>query len=122
MIIDGQAVLLYGEPRLTKDIDVTLGVGVEDYQKIRRFIKELSLDPLVETEEFTPKTLVLPCQDRETGIRVDLIFSRSPYERQAMERVQHVTVNGIDVHFASVEAMVIHKIIAGRKQTWPPFM
>jgi hypothetical protein len=26
MIIGGQAVLLYGEPRLTKDIDITLGV------------------------------------------------------------------------------------------------
>ncbi|MDF1536455.1 MAG: hypothetical protein P1S46_08155 [bacterium] len=28
MIIGGQAVLLYGEPRLTRDIDVTLGAGV----------------------------------------------------------------------------------------------
>ena len=26
MIIGGQAVLLYGAPRLTKDIDITLGV------------------------------------------------------------------------------------------------
>ncbi|MDI3467220.1 MAG: hypothetical protein OJF50_006041 [Nitrospira sp.] len=26
MIIGGQAVLLYGEPRLTRDIDVTLGI------------------------------------------------------------------------------------------------
>ncbi|NVL90146.1 MAG: hypothetical protein HWN69_04000 [Desulfobacterales bacterium] len=25
MVIGGQAVLLYGEPRLTKDIDITLG-------------------------------------------------------------------------------------------------
>jgi hypothetical protein len=29
MIIGGQAVLLYGEPRLTKDIDITLGVNVD---------------------------------------------------------------------------------------------
>jgi hypothetical protein len=27
MIIGGQAVLLYGEPRLTKDIDITIGAG-----------------------------------------------------------------------------------------------
>ncbi len=26
MVIGGQAVLLYGEPRLTRDIDITLGV------------------------------------------------------------------------------------------------
>ena len=29
MIIGGQAVLLYGEPRLTRDIDVTLGVNTD---------------------------------------------------------------------------------------------
>jgi len=114
MIIGGQAVLLYGEPRLTKDIDITLGVGFEDYQVIRQLVEGVSLDPLVETAEFTQQTLVLPCQDRNTGIRVDLIFSHSPYERQAMKRVQHVTVNGVDVCFAGVEDIVIHKIIAGR--------
>ena len=29
MIIGGQAVLLYGEPRLTRDIDITLGVNID---------------------------------------------------------------------------------------------
>ena len=32
MIIGGQAVLLYGEPRLTRDIDITLGVNA-NYQE-----------------------------------------------------------------------------------------
>ena len=114
MVIGGQAVLLYGEPRLTKDIDVTVGVGLEEYQTILHLVEELLLDPLVETEEFTQKTMVLPCQDRKTGIRVDLIFSHSPYERQAMERVQKVTLDGVDVCFAGTEDIVIHKIIAGR--------
>ena len=29
MVIGGQAVLLYGEPRQTRDIDVTMGIGPE---------------------------------------------------------------------------------------------
>jgi hypothetical protein len=29
MIIGGQAILLYGSPRLTKDIDITLGVNID---------------------------------------------------------------------------------------------
>ena len=29
MIIGGHAVILYGEPRLTRDIDITLGVSNE---------------------------------------------------------------------------------------------
>ena len=35
MVVGGQAVLLYGEPRLTKDIDITLGVGVDGLPKIK---------------------------------------------------------------------------------------
>lgn len=34
MVLGGQAVLLYGEPRLTKGIDITLGVGPESLEKI----------------------------------------------------------------------------------------
>ncbi|MGH9445099.1 MAG: hypothetical protein ACRD3O_05145, partial [Terriglobia bacterium] len=34
MLIGGQAVLLYGEPRLTRDIDVTLGVGPDRLSEI----------------------------------------------------------------------------------------
>lgn len=29
MVTGGQAVLIYGEPRLTRDIDITLGMGIE---------------------------------------------------------------------------------------------
>jgi hypothetical protein len=34
MVIGGQAVLLYGEPRLTRDIVITLGIGIDDLEKL----------------------------------------------------------------------------------------
>lgn len=34
MIIGGQAVLVYGEPRATRDIDVTLGIGPDQVDVI----------------------------------------------------------------------------------------
>ena len=35
MVIGGQAVLLlYREPRLTKDIDITLGVGIDEPREV----------------------------------------------------------------------------------------
>jgi len=34
MVIGGQAVLVYGEPRATKDIDVTLGLGIEGLPRL----------------------------------------------------------------------------------------
>ena len=35
MIIGGQAVLFYGFPRLTQDVDVTLGVDIDAYAKVK---------------------------------------------------------------------------------------
>ena len=40
MIIGGQAVLLHGEPRLTRDIDIILGVTVEKLDVVLNSRKE----------------------------------------------------------------------------------
>jgi hypothetical protein len=115
MIIGGQAVLIYGEPRLTRDIDVTLGVGPDRLPDLLAFADACAWRPLVEaTEEFVQRTLVLPLADPETGIRIDFIFSHSAYEWQAMKRVRRVTIGKAPVRFASAEDVVIHKMVAGR--------
>jgi len=115
MIIGGQAVLLYGEPRLTRDIDVTIGVGLEKLKMVKQIIKELKLNPLVkDVDKFVKKTLVIPLEERETGIKVDFIFSYSNYEREAIKRAKKVKIGKCFVKFARVEDLLIHKIIAGR--------
>jgi predicted nucleotidyltransferase len=58
--------------------------------------------------------MVLPLMDEKSNIRVDFIFSYSTYERQAIERAVDVKIGGVNVKFASLEDVVIHKIIAGR--------
>lgn len=115
MIIGGQAVLLYGEPRLTKDVDITLGVGIEELPIIKESVRSLGLR--IESDnidDFVRKTMVLPSKEDETGIRVDLVFSFSPFERQAIERAREVIFDGTPVRFASLEDIVILKIVAGR--------
>lgn len=115
MVIGGQALLLYGEPRLTRDIDVTLGAGPERLEDIRRLVAGWGGRLLVESPaEFVQKTMVLPCLEPESGIRVDFIFSFSPYERQAIERACAVPMGNARVRFATAEDLIIHKIIAGR--------
>ncbi len=59
MVIGGQAVLLYGEPRLTRDIDITLGVGPERWRELLEMSQALGWRVLVETpEEFVRQTMV----------------------------------------------------------------
>jgi hypothetical protein len=114
MVLGGQAVLLYGEPRLTRDIDITLGLPVERAALLLSVIKDIGLQPLAAPDNFVAKTMVLPCEDPDTKIRIDFIFSFSPYEQAALERVRLVPVGTARVKFASVEDLVIHKMIAGR--------
>ncbi len=115
MLIGGQAVLLYGEPRLTRDIDITLGIGPERLREILDLVTVWGWQvPLDSPADFVQKTMVLPCLEPNSGIRVDFIFSFSAYEQQAMERVRRVPIGKAEVRFASVDDLIIHKIIAGR--------
>ena len=115
MVIGGQAVLLYGEPRLTKDIDITLGIGIDGLAQIKALVSSLRLKPLVlEPEKFVEETMVFPVIEEKSGIRVDFIFSFSLYERQAIERARKIRLGQTEINFAALEDVIIHKMLAGR--------
>ena len=115
MVIGGQAVQLYGEPRMTRDIDLTLGLGSEGLDRVLRVCVACGLKPLpAAPAEFVRETMVLPALEERTGIRVDFIFSFTDYERQAISRSRPVELGGVSVRFATVEDVVIHKLVAGR--------
>lgn len=119
MLIGGQAVLLHGRPRLTEDIDVTLGIAPDQLPAVLAASGALGLEPLPERlEAFVRATSVLPATHPTTGLRVDFIFSTMPYERQAIERALHITVAGVKVPFATAEDLVLHKLFAGRALDW----
>jgi len=115
MVIGGQAVLLYGTPRLTRDIDITLGVDTDRFTSLREVCKRLGLRILPPNpQRFVSQTKVLPVEDTKSKIRVDFIFSFTPYERQAMKRTKKVRIESCLVKFASPEDVIIHKMFAGR--------
>lgn len=115
MIIGGQAVLLYGEPRFTRDIDITLGVNIDSLDEVLSIAEELSIKPIPhDIMTFVSQTMVLPALDKVSGMRVDFIFSFTPYESEAIERAKRVLLMGEEVCFASPEDLIIHKIFAGR--------
>jgi len=115
MIIGGQAVLLYGTPRLTRDIDITLGVDTDKFQLVKGICGRSGLKILPENpEDFARETKVLPAEESKLKIRVDFIFSFTPYEAQAIKRTKEIAMNDYPVKFASCEDVVIHKMVAAR--------
>lgn len=115
MIIGGQAVLLYGEPRLTADIDVTIGLDLSGLGRLLKMSEDAGLAPLPEKiDEFVKQTMVLPVRDPKTSVRVDFVLSFTPYEAEAIRRARQVRIQNTDVAFAAPEDVIIHKIFSGR--------
>ncbi|MBN2018967.1 MAG: nucleotidyltransferase [Sedimentisphaerales bacterium] len=115
MVIGGQAALIYGLVRNTRDIDITLGVGTEKTADMLSICEKLGLKVLSESPlKFAQDTLVLPVEDPRARIRIDFMFSFSPYEKTALKRAEPAKTGDYPVRFASREDLIIHKIVAGR--------
>ena len=117
MVIGGQAVNHHGRVRVTKDIDFTMAVAPWHWQRVIGVLNPVELEPMVDKpNEWVMKTHVLPLQTKASSLRVDISFTDSPYETQAIARGEDVMVSGVPVRFCSVEDLLIHKLIAGRMQ------
>ena len=115
VITGGQAVLLYGEPRLTRDIDVILGASISRLPDLLKAIEDMALIPVPDNvRSFVEKTMILPVHHEETGVRVDFTFSLSPYTIETIARARWVAMSGQKVAFTSAEDLIIYKIFAGR--------
>ena len=115
MVVGGQAVLLYGEPRFTRDIDITLGVEPSESAAVMAMVRKLNLRILAKNaDEFLQETWVLPVIDPATEIRVDFVFSLSQFERAAIEHANVIDLDGVSVRFASLEDLVVMKVVASR--------
>ncbi|HEX8173292.1 MAG TPA: hypothetical protein VF824_22350 [Thermoanaerobaculia bacterium] len=83
MVIGGMAQVVWGEPRATTDVDFTVGVGVEHAQELVRALRgEIKVIPH-DLQAYLAGG-VFPFTHR-TGVHVDLLLSRHPYARLAIE-------------------------------------
>ena len=115
MIIGGQAVMLYGEPRQTLDVDVTVRLSPADKDKIDALVEKAGLNrPREKQLEVLKKNLVLPLIDSASGIPVELIFSPYGFEDEVIRGAIARDIGGISVRFISADDCVIYKVIAGR--------
>ena len=116
MVIGGQAVIQYGEARFTQDIDLTLGIGVEDWRKADALLRSAGLVPRVlDYTSAAESGHILLLQDAVSSIPVDVSLCGSPMEQSALARVTRFPVGAVDVAFASFEDLLIQKMFAGRE-------
>ena len=116
MLIGGYAMVIHGFPRMTQDLDISLGIDTDHIGKVLEAVKTdfktLVKDPIT----FASDTNVLLIQDIETGIRVDLIFTFIEFERKAIEEADEIEFMDKKIRNVSVENLIIYKMLAGRER------
>ncbi len=113
MVIGGIANLVWGEPRATLDIDVSVLVEEAGWRDlIRELRKNFQIMPR-NPVAFLRDTHVLPIETSE-GVRIDLLWAMLSYEHKAIARATLEEVAGHRVRVCRPEDLIIHKIISER--------
>jgi len=113
MVIGGLANIIWGEPRATIDIDVTIWIIKEDIENTISVFEEKYKTRIPDPAAFVRDTNVLPLESTE-GVYIDIIFGSLPYEEDAINRAIEVNILKRPVLFCSPEDLILHKIISDR--------
>jgi hypothetical protein len=112
MLIGGLAVSLWGEPRSTLDVD--LSVWVEPGQFTEAVKRIAARTRTVEDAvEFVRRTRVLPVTTSQ-GVRADIVFAALEVEREMIARASWKQVGTGRIRVASVEDLIVMKLISER--------
>jgi hypothetical protein len=116
-IIGGMAVQWWGEPRATRDVDLTVMTPLD--QPSSTFILQvLGRFPgrIENAEEFARRNRVILIT-ASNGCPVDISMGLPGYEEEVMQRTTEFELEpGKAIRICSAEDLIIHKAIAGRPQ------
>ena len=113
-VIGGVAVGVWGEPRVTRDVDVKVLLGRDNAPRLLEVIAPdyvpLQADPLRDLTH----TGILFVQDR-LGTRLDLLLADTGFDAAAIRRALPVELqSGLVAHVCSAEDLIIYKLISTR--------
>lgn len=116
LIVGGYAVIRHTEPRYTKDLDLWVGIDRENAERVFRALQRFGA-PLtgLSAEDFSAAgffyTIGIAPQ------RVDVLMSVEKLDFETCwERRVEAEVDGIRIHFLSINDLIINKEAVGRYQ------
>jgi hypothetical protein len=114
-LFGAQAVLLWGRPRFTADIDVTVRMSPEEPERLVATMVDAGFRLRVEgTNAFVAATRVLPFVHDESGWWVDVVLAGPGLEERFLERAIAVDLGDTRVPVISPEDLIVTKVLSGR--------
>jgi hypothetical protein len=116
--IGGLAVIRWGEPRITQDIDLSLFVGFgEEARYVRGLLKQFSAR-VREAERFALENRVLLLKT-SNGVAADVSLAGLPFEERVIERASAFAfAPDCRLRTCSAEDLIVFKAFAARAKDW----
>lgn len=116
--IGGMAVQAWGEPRVTRDVDVSVMTGFGDEDTFIDRLTEYVQPRYENARKFAITNRVLLAYSPE-GVAIDIAMAAFDFERRALKRAQFVQyLPDISLKVCSAEDLLVYKVFAGRPQDW----
>jgi hypothetical protein len=115
-VFGAQAAIVWGRPRLTADVDVTVRLDTETPERLVQAMEESGFRLRVggEADDFVRRTPVLPFVHTTTELPVDVVLAGPGLEELFLSRAIGVTMGNVVVPVISPEDLIVTKILAGR--------
>jgi hypothetical protein len=114
-VFGAQAALIWGRPRLTTDVDVTVGAVPGGMPALLAALEPRGFTMRIDaTPDFVRQTRVLPLMHASSGLAADLVLAGPGLEDDFLARAVRVDVGGATVPVISAEDLIVTKILAGR--------
>jgi hypothetical protein len=114
-LFGAQAVQVWGAPRLTADVDVTVRLRGEDSAGFVAQMREEGFELRVrDIDGFVKKTRVFPFVHLASAIPVDVVLAGPGLEEEFLKRARPVDLGGVTLPVISPEDLIVTKVLAGR--------
>ena len=117
-IIGGLAVLRWGEPRLTQDVDLSVFAGFGSEEPFIAALLEAFPARIPDAARFALHNRVLLLKT-SLGVAADISLAGLPFEERVMERASDFAFTPDCVlHTCSAEDLIVYKAFAARPKDW----
>ena len=114
-VFGAQAVVIWGRPRLTADIDVTVRMDPEEPERLAQALESAGFSlRFGDAPDFVRRTRVLPFVHAASGLPLDIVLAGPGLEELFLSRAVPVALGNLVVPVISPEDLIATKILAGR--------
>lgn len=113
-LFGAQAVVSYGAPRFSADVDVTVQLDPDDPARFVRDMEAAGFALRIADPDFVQHTRVMPFAHVATGMPLDVVLAGSGLEEEFLDRAKTTVIGGTRVPLIDVADLIVGKILAGR--------